>query len=401
MLTQKEIAEFKREKEELEKKRLVLKEKVKNHREIDVKEVENITDELSKISERMNEISDQLKGTQTEKRGGITMEFEQIAKRDNEITKENFRNTEKYRDAFFRSFINKKISPEDTEIMAMGKRAVTDMNGLSVASGAEYLVPQTTLNQIQSVIVKYGQLYANVTKYNFNGDITIPIGTAGSPTGDEVDALEFTFAEVTINQQAVIATVSVKNLLLQNSISGLENYLAMEIGKYIGLQLEDYVLNGNPATSKFQGIIKAYGTSKKYSECSWELINDVYAAIDSPYGDNGAWIMNRKTFFSKFRSLTDAEGTPLIAALPVTVGGASASQYFIDGRPVIFSTRMADDAFIYGDLSQYVVNESQNIVIESDASAGFAADSTIWRGKVYAGGKVLFVEDAFVYYEHE
>ena len=397
--SEKEIAGFRRELEGLETQRNALKDEIKNKRDgMATEEITAKTEELRGINSSIDALNEKLKDAPApEQRGGFaTMKIK-------EINEENFRSSVKYRDAFFRSFVAGKVAESDSEIMAFGKRAVTDMNGLSVTSGAEYLVPQTTLNQIQAIVTKYGQLYAAVTKYNFNGDITIPIGTAGAPTNeaDGTDTLVFTFTEVTINQQAVIATVSVKNLLLKNSVAGLESFLAMEIGKYIGLQLENYILVGNPSSSKFQGIINAYGTSEKYSEIDWALINAVFGALESPYGDNGTWIMNRKTFFNKFRSLTDSEGRPLIATLPVTQGQAGSAQYFIDGRPVIFSSRMADDAFIYGDLSQYIVNESQEIVIEADASAGFAADKTIWRGKVYSGGKVLFVANTFVYYTYE
>lgn len=397
--TEKEAAGFRRELTDLETQRNALKEEIKNKRDgMATEEITAKTEELRGINASIDALYEKLKDVELPlQRGG----FENM--KINEINAENYRSSAKYRDAFFRSFVSGKVAQEDSEIMGYGKRAVTDMNGLSVTAGAEYLVPQTTLTQIQSIITKYGQLYSAVTKYNFEGDITIPIGTADSPTNeaDGTDTLAFTFTEVTINQQAVVATVSVKNLLLKNSIAGLESYLAMEIGKYIGLQLENYILNGNPSSSKFQGIINAYGTSEKYSAIDWELINTILGALESPYGDNGTWIMNRKTFFTKFRSLTDAEGRPLISSVPVTQGQAGSAQYFIDGRPVVFSTRMADNAFIYGDLSQYVVNESQEIVIEADASAGFAADKTVWRGKVYAGGKVLFVANSFVYYTYE
>lgn len=399
MFTVKELAGFKRELSELETQRNALKEEIKNKRDgMAAEEITKKTEELRTINSQIDELSEKIKSVPAdEQRGGLP------SMKINEINEENYRSSIKYRDAFFRSFMSGKVADEDKDVMAFGKRAVTDMNGLSVTSGADYLVPQTTLSQIQSIIVKYGRLYAAITKYKFDGDVTIPIGAVDAPTNnvDGTDTLSFTFTEVTINQQAVIATVAVKNLLLKNSISGLESYLAMEIGKYIGLQLENYILVGNPGSSKFQGIKTAYGTAETYSTVDWDLINTVYGAVESPYGDEGSWIMNRKTFFKKFRSITSADGVPLISSLPVTVGGAGASQYFIDGRPVIFSTRMADDEFIYGDLSQYVVNESQELVIEANASEGFSADKTIWRGKVYAGGKCLFATTAFVYYEYE
>lgn len=398
MYTQKEIAAFKREISELETQRNALKEEIKNKRDgMAAKDIAEKTEQLRALNSSIDALSEKIKDApSTEQRGGL------MNLKANEITQENFRSSVQYRDAFFRSFVNGKVSEADAEVMAMGKRAITDMNGLSVTSGAEYLVPQTTMSKIQSIITKYGRLYSKITKYGFNGDVTIPIGTADAPTNeaDGTDTLTFTFTEATINQQAIVATISVKNLLLKNSIAGLEGYLAMEIGKYIGLQLENYIIVGNPATSKFTGIKTAVSAApsavQTYVEVDWDLLNEVQGSVDSPYGDDGTWIMNRKTFFAEFRSITDANGNPLVTTAPVVAG--SPTQYYIDARPVELTTRMADGEFAYGDLSQYIINESQEIVIEADASAGFAADKTVWRGKVYAGGLPMFAKAAFAYY---
>ena len=100
--------------------------------------------------------------------------------------------------------------------------------------------------------------------------------------------------------------------------------------------MENYILNGNKATSKFEGIIPAVSAdpsaAKTYAEVDWDLMNDVQGEVDSPYGDNGTWVMRRKTFFSRFRKATDAEGRPLV----VTSGGSGSTVYTLDGRPVIF-----------------------------------------------------------------
>lgn len=398
MMSLKEAAEFRRQKTELEQQRLELKRKCEQHRStMNTDELNTNTEQLRSLGDKIDEINEKLADAPqdpTPSGGARNMHAD--------INQENFRSSSHYRDAFFRSFVSGKIAETDSEIMALGKRAITDMNGLSVTSGAEYLVPQTTLSQIKSIITKYGAIYAAVTKYNFTGDVTIPIGTAGSPVNesDGTDTLAFTFTEVAINQQAVVATISVKNLLMKNSISGLESFLAMEIGKYIGLQLENYLVNGSLSTSKFEGIVTAITASPSaaltYDDVDWDLVNDVQAAVDAPYGDYGTWVMRRATFFSRFRKATDAEGRPLV----VTSGGSGASTYTLDGRPVIFSTQIAANAFLYGDLSQYIVNETQEFIIEADASAGFAADKTVWRGKVYAGGRPIFAKTAFVYYTY-
>ena len=400
MITQKEAAELRRQKSEIEQQRLELKKECESKRsEMSAEDLEGAAEKLREMSESIDEINTKLEeAPEPENRGGIQMQKEMI------ITKDNFRSTTEYRDAFFRSFMNRKVEEGDAEIMAMGKRAITDMNGHSVTSGAEYLVPQTTLDQITSIIVKYGRLYSKITKFQFNGDVTLPIGSADAPTNnvDGTDTLTFTFTEVAINQQAVVATVKVKNLLLKNSITGLESYLAMEIGKYVGLQLENYVLKGDPATSKFTGIIHAMtvapSAAKTYVAMDVPTMAAVMGGVESPYGDDATWVMNRKTFFNEFWGMTDANGSPL-KDLVTIVGAPGKAEYYIAGLPVEFSTRMTDGDVLFFDLSQYFVNESQEITIEADASAGFADDSTIWRGKVYAGGACPLAKSVGAYYK--
>jgi len=404
MLSQKEIAEFKREQTELEAKRSELKTKCKNHRDMSPEDLGVEVENLRTVSTRLDEISEQLKDTVVEKRGGLGM-LKDI--KGNEINEENFRSTSKYRDAFYRSYLNSKVSEADSEVMGFGKRAITDMNGGSVTSGAEYLVPQTTLDKVFSVVTQYGKLYTAITKFGFTGDVTLPIGTTGAPTvnPDGTVELNFTMTDIKISQAAVVATITVKNLLLRNSIPAFEQYLAMEIGKYIGLLCENYVLNGSTDTSSFLGIIAAIkvapSAAHTYSVMDWEQIALICAEVESPYGDNASWAMKRSTFFKKFFAMTDAAGKPIVSIAAVA-GGPGQSIYLIAGQPVIFTSQMPDvDSILYGDLSSYIVNESESFGIESNASEKFSADETVWRGKLYSGGKPLFAKTTFTYWSYQ
>jgi HK97 family phage major capsid protein len=410
-LSQKEIAELKREQTELETKRAELKEKCKNHRSMSVEDLTEATENLRKVSSRLDEISDSLKDVPNDqtKRGGLFMLKDFNGK---DITEENFRSSAKYRDAFFRSFLHNKVAEADSEVMAFGKRAVTDVNGDGVASGGEYLVPLTTLNKVYTIIKQYGRLYTAITKFGFTGDVALPIGTAGNPTTNDegITELNFSFTEVKISQMAVVATIPVKNLLLRNSIPAFEQYLSYEIGKYIGLLLENYVLNGSTTNSTFEGIvtaIKAASAAKTYSVLDWKGIAGIMGAVESPYGDNATWVMKRSTFFNRFFALTDNTGKPIVTITPLIQGKpgednyGSASPYLIAGQPVIFTSQMPDtEGILYGDLSTYVVNESESFVIESNTSEKFSEDKTVWRGKVYSGGKPLFAKDTFTYHSY-
>jgi HK97 family phage major capsid protein len=414
-LSQKEAAELRREKTELEQKRLALKEQCKNHREMSPEDLNNTADELRSMSDRMDEINEKLKDAPEEQQRGALI-LPNMPKHG-EITQENYRSSTKYRDAFYRSFLSNKVSAEDTEIMSFGKRAVTTMNGDGVTTGSEYLVPETTLNQVYYIIKQYGKLYSSVTKYGFTGDVALPIGTADTPSvgSDGVATLTFSFTEVKISQQAVVATITVKNLLLRNSIPAFEQYLATEIGKYIGLLLENYVLNGDPATSTFQGIITAIkaatSAAETYSDMDWQTLAIIMGSVESPYGDNATWVMKRSTFFTRFFGMVDANGHPIVAIAPVLAQGLpgqngspalpGASNYLIAGQPVIFTSQMPDtDGVLYGDLSTYIVNESEAFTIESNTSEKFSEDKTVWRGKVYSGGKPLFAKNTFTYYSY-
>lgn len=402
MLSQKELAALKREQTELEAKRSELKAKCKNHRDMSPEDFSVEVENLRTVSTRLDEINEKLQDApEPEKRGGTFMFGKPSA---NDLTEENYRSSAKYRDAFYRSYLNNKVIEADVDVMAFGKRAITDMNGGSVTSGAEYLVPQTTLDKVYSIVKQYGKLYSAITKYGFTGDVSLPIGTTEAPTenADGTVTLNFTFTEVKISQQAVVATIVIKNLLLKNSIPAFEQFLAMEIGKYIGILLENYVLNGSPITSSFQGIISAIkaapSAAETYETMDWAQIALILSKVESPYGDNGSWGMKRSTFFKEFFALTDAAGKPLVTTTPVA-GGPGQSNFLIAGMPVVFTAQMPDtDSVLYGDLSSYIVNESEAFVIESNSSEKFSTDETVWRGKVYSGGKPLFAKTAFTYW---
>lgn len=402
-ISQREAAEKRRDREELEKKRDALRLQLQMHRDkgedAPIEELEQLRAQAEEVTEQIQTIERELTDAPEpfKDAGGMKRDMAQ------EISKDNYRASNEYKEAFFRSLINRGVAEADKPIMDLGfKRTITSYDTNGNTTGGAYLVPETTLNDIKSIIATYGKVYAAVTKYNFNGDVTIPIGTHSATTNnaDGTDTLAYTFTPVTINQAAIVATVSLNNMLVKNGVSALERYLVMEIGKYIGLELENRVINGVAVTHKFLGIVTSIDTAdEEYDVMDWATVSEILGKVDSPYGDNGTWIMRRKTFFDHFFSLEDAEGRPLITTAPLLQGMPGREPYLIAGRPVIFSSKVAADAVLYGDLSTYVVNESQEIVIEVDSSVGFATDTTMFRGKVYAGGSPLYATSTFAYYK--
>ena len=419
MLSQRERAEKLRDKEELEAQRDALKEKLVMHRD----KGEDMTAEQLEESKRdlsaYAELETRIKGLATEIEATPESNPEigrNVNKMPNEMDRAKITNASpEYRMAFYRTMQNKgKASDSDRAILdgAMAElRAITDMNGGGVYSGADYLLPQTTLDKIEVLKSSHGRLYNAIAKSNFMGTVRLPVGALHAATNesDGTVSLTYDFTQVEVSQDAIVANVPVKNVLLKNSISALEGFLAREIIKYLGYLLDNAVLNGNPTVDNgsFYGLITTIAAdveanpthAKTYKAMDWEKIVEVQAAVGEGYDENATWIMRRQTFLTQFKGMMDAEGKPIARMeFVVAPGGRGIKQYFIDGDPVILCSAVPANAFLYGDLDTIALNESLGIMIESDTSPNFKADETVIRGKVYAGSKPVFPLDAFAYY---
>lgn len=396
MLTEKRRAELEREKSELEKQRTELKKKAREHRDsISVAEIDEITEKMRTLAFKIEDIADELAENEPQNQRSRKI----LDAQERKITEKNFRESEEYRNAFYRSLATHSIAEGDAEIMAYGRRDITDMNGGSVSSGAAYVTPQTTLDKITTTLEEYGAFYAAVTKYKFTGDVLLPIGVMDAPEtkGDGTYLLKFHFEHVKISQAAKVATIEVKNLLLKNSISALESFIAEQLAKYLAIQLDVACLYGDDGS--FEGVVPRL-TAKKYTKISWEVLCKVMASIKGGYSGRAAWVMNSQTFWADFMSMSTTDGIPVIGTMPIIT--QTGDQWFILGKPVIMTDAIQAGDFLFGAVNQnYIVDESEDILIESDPSPKFGSDETVFRGKIYSGGAPILPEEAFVYYVKE
>lgn len=394
--TQKEIAGFRREKAEIEERRAELKKQIANHREsnedVSDEKLRELQESVSEVGKRAAELDLILRQAEEPQKRGDVMNLKTQTK---EINEENYRESQEYRDAFYRSLSAKSISDADAAIMNFGKRE--GVNGGSINSGGGYLVPTTTLNSIKSVLMEYGKLYSAVTKYTFDGDVSLPIGNVSETEKDEngIVKLKFEFTEVKIAQDATVATVEVKNILLKNSITALEDFIAKQLGKWLAIKLDMAVAYGSES---FDGIIPSL-KPKTYTNVDWTfLCKEIIGGLKGAYSRRGAFVMNTQTLWRRFMAITaGTAGIPLAQDTPI-VHFENGTWYILD-KAVIETDAMQDDDFIFGALNDnYIANESQEFVIEADPSPKFGEDKTQWRGKVYSGGSTVLPQEAFLFF---
>ena len=417
MLKPNEIAEKKARREAILKEKDEIMQKTKLHRENPTKEG---NEELKTFITRSKELADELQKIDAElqadeierqsqkiiikdkPKGGNQMNFENM-------TREQMRETTIYRDAFYKNLfkdvlqkqgIYKELSEDEKTIY----RAVTDLNAESVAAGAEVLLPLTTVNKIQSIMQDVGIVWDLIpNKTNFKGNVNLPIGSrvGEAQNADGVAQLQYTFTDLEIKQTAIIAEIKVQNLLLTNAIEDLENYLARESAKYLKEQLDFNVIVGNAVPGLFDGLLAAnapepYG-AQVGDDPTYADIMETEGSMKTAYAKGARWLMNRKTYFTKFKTMTDPNGNLLASTIPFTQGGLASPMYLLDGIPCDHSDDIADGEFLLWNPNYYIVNVSKNITVSVNTSIYENKDQTAWYAKIYAGGRILFPTETVKY----
>lgn len=418
MLTNREITEKKARREAILQEKEEILQKTKIHRENPTKDG---NEELKQLIVRSKELADELQKIDAELQAdeverqtqNIFIKKEKTGGNKNmnieNMTREEKRATTIYRDAFYKNLFRdvlrrQGVFKELTEDEKTIYRAVTDMDAESVTSGSEVLLPLTTVNKIQSLMADVGVVWDLIpNKTNFKGNVTIPIGSRVSQeiNDDGVAQLKYKFTELEIKQTAIIAEIKVQNLLLTNAIEDLENYLARESAKYLKEQLDFNVILGSTEPGFFDGLIEA-ADAKTYGQQAgddptYADVMETEGSMKSAYAKGARWLMNRKTYFTKFRTMTDPNGNLLASTIPFTQGGLASPVYLLDGIPCDHSDDINDGEFILWNPNYYIANVSKNITVSVNTSIYENKDQTAWYAKIYAGGRILFPAETVKY----
>lgn len=310
------------------------------------------------------------------------------------------RSSQLYRDAFYKKLFRDagqgfKLTEDEENVI----RDVASLNGGSVKTGGDLLLPITTYNKIETILKDRGVIWNLLPKTNFKGAVELPIGSRTGSTKDAngVSQLQYDFTTLTIKQDAIIAEIKVPNILLTNAIEDLENYLALESANYLLEQLDFKVLNGNG--DKFDSLLTAATPTHYGDTLTYTHVLEAQGSMKQAYAKGAIWLMNRKTYFTKFRGMTDTQGNLIANTAQVAIGNSRSTQYLVDGIPAEFSDDFADGEFMFFNPFYYRVNVSKNITVNVNASIYENEDKTAWYAKVYAGGKVLFPEEVIKHYK--
>ena len=284
------------------------------------------------------------------------------------------------------------------------KNAFEVHNALQVGTDSEggYLVPDEFERTLIEALEEENIFRQLATIINTSsGDRKIPVvATKGSASWvDEEGAIpeaDDAFGQVSIGAYKLATIIKVSEELINDSAFNLEQYIAKEFGRRIGVKEEEAFFVGD-GTGKPTGIFNATGgagvgvTTASASAITIDEIMDLFYALKSPYRKNAVFITNDATVKS-IRKLKDGNGQYLWQP-SVTAGQPDT----ILNRPLKTSVYVpgiaaAAKTIAFGDFSYYWVADRQgrsfqrlNELYAATGQVGFKATQRV-------DGKLILAE---------
>ena len=284
------------------------------------------------------------------------------------------------------------------------KNAFEVHNALQVGTDSEggYLVPdefeRTLIEALEEENI-FRQLATIIT--TSSGDRKIPVvATKGSASWvDEEGAIpeaDDAFGQVSIGAYKLATIIKVSEELINDSVFNLEQYIAKEFGRRIGVKEEEAFFVGD-GTGKPLGIFNATGgagvgvTTASASAITIDEIMDLFYSLKSPYRKNAVFVTNDATVKS-IRKLKDGNGQYLWQP-SVTAGQPDT----ILNRPLKTSVYVpgiaaAAKTIAFGDFSYYWVADRQGRVFQRLNELYAATGQVGFKATQRVDGKLILAE---------
>ena len=284
------------------------------------------------------------------------------------------------------------------------KNAFEVHNALQVGTDTEggYLVPDEFERTLIEALEEENIFRQLATIINTSsGDRKIPVvATKGSASWvDEEGAIpeaDDAFGQVSIGAYKLATIIKVSEELINDSAFNLEQYIAKEFGRRIGVKEEEAFFVGD-GTGKPTGIFNATGgagvgvTTASASAITIDELMDLFYSLKSPYRKNAVFVTNDATVKS-IRKLKDGNGQYLWQP-SVTAGQPDT----ILNRPLKTSAYVpaiaaAAKTIAFGDFSYYWVADRQGRVFQRLNELYAATGQVGFKATQRVDGKLILAE---------
>ena len=277
-------------------------------------------------------------------------------------------NSMEYRDLWIRN-LQGQLNEEETRAYA----SVDDHNA----------VPTLVADKFFEKMKKLAPMLSEITLMRVAGNLKfIAEGVRNSADSKHTEnsaiaASDDTIVSVTLGGYEFLKVIQISRTAKLMSVDAFEGWLVDMLAGDIARAIDNYILNDSTngvnaiAFTTTTQIINTAATGYTYKN-----VCDLIALLPAAYDAEAKFLMNKATLYKKIAQIEDSAGRPIFVP-DATIGTGR-----IMGYPVVvddFVNTSRNSVFL-GKWTDIVGNLSKDVHVDRDESAGFAANSIMYRG---------------------
>lgn len=278
-------------------------------------------------------------------------------------------NTPEYRDLWLRN-LQGKLSEEEQR---------------AYASTSTNAVPTLVADKFFEKMKKLAPMLSEITLLRVAGNLKfVAEGVRNTATAKHVEnsamtAAEDTTVSVTLGGFEFMKVIQISRTALLMSVDAFEGWMVDMLAGDIARAIDNYILND--ATNGIAALTYTTGTNQILNTATtgytYGNVCDLIALLPAAYDAEAKFLVNKKTLYGKIAQILDSTKNPIF--VPDTVTGVGGR---LMGYPVVVDDYVstADNALYLGKWTDVVGNLSEDVHVDSDASAGFTANAIMYRG---------------------
>ena len=277
-------------------------------------------------------------------------------------------NTPEYRSLWLRNLQGNLTEEEKRDYTASGTNAV----------------PTLVADKFFEKMKKLAPMLSEITLLRVAGNIKfVAEGNRAAATAKHVEnsamtAAEDTTVSVSLSGYEFMKVIKISRTAKLMAIDAFENWIVEMLAGDIARAIDNYILNDE--TNGIAAV--SFGTTGQIQVLatigySYGDVCDLIAKLPAAYDAEAKFLVNKKTLYSKIAQIVDSVGNPIF--VPDTVSGIGGR---LMGYPVVVDDYVSsdDNALYLGKWTDVVGNLPEDIHVDADESAGFTANSIVYRG---------------------
>ena len=275
-------------------------------------------------------------------------------------------NSVEYRDLWLRNLQGNLNEEEKRAYSAAGTNAV----------------PTLVSDKFFEKMKKLAPMLSEITLLRVAGNVKfVAEGTRNTASkhteNSAVTAAEDTTVYVSLGGFEFMKIIQISRTAKLMAIDAFEGWLVEMLAGDIARAIDNYILNDE--TNGIAAITYTTGTNQILNTEGYTYANvcDLIALLPAAYDAEAKFLVNKKTLWNTIAQIEDSTGRPIF--VPDTVTGIGGR---LMGYPVVVDDYVTNDnnALYLGKWTDVVGNLPEDIHVDTDESAGFTANSIMYRG---------------------